>query len=138
MPAIPRAPIHFGEIFKATVWGGRRLQRLLGKNLPAHEPVGESWEVSDNPHMQSVVDEGPLAGASLHELVARDETGLIGRRKALESGGRFPLLFKFIDASQALSVQVHPDDAYAREHENGEAGKSEAWYVVQSAPGSRT
>ena len=137
MPAIPRAPVHFAEIFRTKVWGGRRLQRLLGKRLPPREPVGESWEVSDHPNGQSVVDDGPLAGTTLHDLVQRDESGLIGRRGALAPGGRFPLLFKFADAAQPLSVQVHPDDAYAREHGAGESGKSEAWCVLQTAPGAR-
>ena len=137
MPPIPREPLHFGEIFKTTVWGGWRLKRLLGKELPAGEPVGESWEVADHPNGQSVVDDGPLSGTSLHDLVARDESGLIGRKNALESGGRFPLLVKYIDASQALSVQVHPDDAWAKAHGTGDAGKSEAWCVLQAAPGSK-
>ena len=137
MPAIPRAPVHFAEILKTKVWGGRRLERLLGKHLPPKEPVGESWEVCDHPNGQSVVDEGPLAGTALHDLVARDESGLIGRRGALETGSRFPLIFKFVDATQPLSVQVHPDDAYAREHGGGDAGKCEAWCVLQAAPGSK-
>ncbi len=137
MPPIPREPLHFGEIFKSTLWGGWRLKRLLGKELPSGETVGESWEVSDHPNGMSVVDEGPLAGTSLHDLVVRDEHGLIGRKNALESGGRFPLLIKFIDASQSLSLQVHPDDAWAKKHGTGDAGKSEAWCVLQAALGSK-
>lgn len=137
MSAIPQSPIHFHEIFKVKVWGGRKLETLLGKDLPAGEPVGESWEVSDHPHGMSVVDAGPLEGKTLRELVERDEVGLIGRGGALETGGRFPLLCKFIDAADYLSVQVHPDDAYAREHEKGDPGKSEAWYVMDAEPGAR-
>lgn len=135
MCAIPATPIHFREVFKEKVWGGRRLQTLLGKSLPAGGPVGESWEVSDHPHGESVVDDGPLVGKTLGELVGMDEAALIGRKGVLEAGGRFPLLYKFIDAADFLSVQVHPDDAYARAHEKGDPGKTEAWYVVDAEPG---
>ena len=128
MFAIPPAPIHFREIFKTKVWGARRLETLLGKSLPPGEPVGESWEISDHPHGLSRVDAGVLAGMSLHDLVPpmRDEIALVGRPGALELGNRFPLLFKFIDTADFLSVQVHPADDYARKNEQGDPGKIEA------------
>ncbi|KPJ51947.1 MAG: hypothetical protein AMS16_07100 [Planctomycetes bacterium DG_58] len=134
---MPAAPIHFREVFKEKVWGGRKLETLLGKALPPEVPIGESWEVSDHPHGESRVDEGPLAGKSLHELVQTDEAALVGRGGALEVGGRFPLLYKFIDAADYLSVQVHPDDDYAREHESGDPGKTEAWYVIDADEGAK-
>jgi mannose-6-phosphate isomerase len=137
MSAIPAAPIHFREIFKVKPWGGRRLETLLGKRLPPDEPIGESWEISDHPHGMSEVDGGELAGRTLRELIERDDVGLIGRRRALELGGRFPLLYKFIDAEDFLSVQVHPGYDYARKHEEGDAGKSEAWYVIHAEPGAK-
>ena len=137
MCAIPAAPIHFREVFKEKVWGGRKLETLLGKSLPPEVPVGESWEVSDHPHGMSVVHGGPLDGKTLRELVASDEASLIGRTGALEAGGRFPLLYKFIDAADWLSVQVHPDDAYAREHGKGDPGKTEAWYVIDAEDGAK-
>lgn len=124
---IPAMPIHFSEVLKVKVWGGRKLETLLGKSLPPDEPVGESWEISDHPNGMSEVDEGELRGTTLRDLVARGETALVGRRDALEIGGRFPLLYKFIDAADYLSVQVHPDDDYARRHEAGDPGKTEAW-----------
>jgi mannose-6-phosphate isomerase len=139
MFAIPPAPIHFREIFKTKVWGARRLETLLGKSLPPGEPVGESWEISDHPHGLSRVDAGVLAGMSLHDLVPpmRDEIALVGRPGALELGNRFPLLFKFIDTADFLSVQVHPADDYARKNEQGDPGKIEAWVVVHAEPGAR-
>ena len=137
MSGIPAIPIHFAEVLKTKVWGGRRLETLLGKTLPNGEPVGESWEISDHAHGESRVDEGDLAGTTLHDLVLQDEVGLIGRAGALEVGGRFPLLFKFIDAADWLSVQVHPTDAYARTHEGGDPGKTEAWVVIDAEPGAK-
>ena len=137
MSDLPAVPIHFGDVFKVKVWGGRKLETLFGKKLSTDEPVGESWEVSEHPHGMSVVDEGPLAGTSLLKLVEKYEEELIGRPGALETGGRFPLLYKFIDASDWLSVQVHPDDAYAAAHEDGDPGKTEAWYVIDSGPGGK-
>jgi len=137
MSAIPPAPIHFREIFKTKVWGARRLETLLGKSLPPDAPVGESWELSDHPHGLSEVDEGVLAGMTLHDLVRRDEIALVGRPGALELGGRFPLLFKFIDTAGFLSVQVHPSDDYARKHEQGDPGKTEGWVVVHAEPGAK-
>jgi len=137
MSAISALPIHFREIFKVKPWGGRRLETLLRKSLPPGEPIGESWEISDHPHGMSEVDGGELAGRTLRELVERDEVGLIGRRGALELGGRFPLLYKFIDAADFLSVQVHPGDDYARKHEEGDPGKIEAWVVIHAEPGAR-
>lgn len=137
MSNIPGAPVHFREIFKPKVWGGRRMEQVLGKRLPPNKPIGESWEVSDHPNGVSSVDEGELAGTTLRALVEADEAGLVGRRGVLEVGGRFPLLFKFIDATEYLSVQVHPDDAYAAGHEKGDPGKSEAWYILYAEPGAR-
>ena len=137
MSGISAHTIHFAEILKVKVWGGRRLETLLGKTLPPDEPVGESWEVSDHPHGESTIDEGDLAGTTLRDLVERDAPALVGRPDALETGGRFPLLYKFIDAADWLSVQVHPTDAYAREHEAGDPGKTEAWYVIHAEPGAK-
>ena len=130
-------PIHFREVFKTKVWGGRRLESVLHKSLPPREPIGESWETSDHDHGMSVVDEGAFEGRTLRQLAESHGEALLGRPDALEAGGRFPLLFKFLDAANWLSVQVHPDDAYANEHERGEAGKTEAWYVLESRRNGR-
>jgi mannose-6-phosphate isomerase len=113
------------------VWGGRALERVLGIPLPAGEKVGESWEVFDRPDGSSA-----LRGqdATLRDLMAGDRGALLGDADATREG-RFPLAIKFLDAAEALSVQVHPDDAQAREE--GDSGKSEAWVVVHAGPKAR-
>jgi mannose-6-phosphate isomerase len=115
------------------VWGGRRLETSLGKVLPPEKPIGESWELSDLPEPdQSEVAAGPLKGTSLRQLVEQDLRGLMGP-VALDHG-RFPLLVKYIDASQTLSIQVHPDEAAAARL--GGRAKSEVWYVLDADPGA--
>ncbi len=114
------------------VWGGRALERVLGMALPAGEAIGETWELFDRPDGSS-----RLRGsdATLADLMRRDATALLGRGVAPGHGGRFPLLLKFIDAREALSVQVHPNDAQARAE--GDSGKHEAWVVVDAGPAAR-
>lgn len=131
------APLTFVPRLKHYLWGGRRLEQLFGRVLP-DGVTAESWEVSGHPDEPSVVDRGPLAGRDLPGLVAEYGIGLVGRRgaRAVERG-TFPLLVKLLDASHALSVQVHPDDAYAAAHLPGETGKTEMWYVVETGPGAR-
>ncbi|HOF89518.1 MAG TPA: class I mannose-6-phosphate isomerase, partial [Armatimonadota bacterium] len=126
-------PLRFTPIYKEKVWGGRRLETLLGRALPPDQPIGEAWEVSDHPHGRSVVANGPDAGTPLDALIARHGAALLGARVAAEDGARFPLLVKYLDAEKPLSVQVHPDDAYAAEHA-GELGKTEMWYVLHAEP----
>jgi mannose-6-phosphate isomerase len=117
------------------IWGGRRLAALLGKALPTDEPYGESWEVSDHPRHRSVVAAGPAAGRSLRDLMATDAAALLGR--AAGRHDTFPWLVKFLDANDWLSVQVHPDERAVRELLPGEGSKTEAWFVLEAAPGSR-
>jgi mannose-6-phosphate isomerase len=117
------------------VWGGRRLGTVLGKPLTSEEPHGESWEVSDHAVHRSVVAAGPAAGRSLRNLMERDRAALLG-----PAAGRhavFPWLVKFLDASDWLSVQVHPDEQRVKELLPGEGSKTEAWFVLDAAPGSR-
>ena len=117
------------------VWGGRRLAELLGKDLPDGRPIGESWELADHPHGLSTVADGPLAGRTLRWVIENHGEKVLGRVGAARSkGGRFPLLVKFIDASDRLSVQVHPDDALAAARYPGENGKTECWVVVHAEP----
>src|SRR5436305_8108749 len=116
------------------VWGGRGLGAVLGKSLPTAEPYGESWEVSDHPSHRSVVEGGPLAGRTLRDLMERERTGLLGR--AAETHPTFPWLVKLLDARDWLSVQVHPDDVAVRRLWPGEGGKTEAWFILDAAPGS--
>ncbi len=127
-------PLRLVPVYFDKVWGGRRLAAVLGRDIPAGN-VGESWEVSDHPHGPSVAAHGPDAGVSLHELIARDPVGMLGTRVNARWHGAFPLLVKYIDAEDKLSVQVHPDDEYALAHE-GELGKTEMWYVLRAEPGA--
>ena len=128
-------PLRLAEIWKSKIWGGRNLETVLGKRLPEGELVGESWEVSDRPGNVSEVTNGACAGRNLHELVEAWGSALLGR--AQPERGRFPLLYKFIDANQVLSVQVHPDDMLAAEFGEPDVGKTEMWYVLAARPGAR-
>jgi mannose-6-phosphate isomerase len=125
-------PLHFTPFLRPMVWGGRRLQQL-GKRLPTAEPYGESWEISDHPLHRSIVDGGPHRGQSLRQLM--DRRALLGR--AAGSHTIFPWLVKFLDCSEWLSVQVHPDEASVGRLWPGEGSKTEAWFVVAAEPGSR-
>lgn len=127
-------PLTFHPIYKEKLWGGRRLEELLDRSLPSGA-IGESWDVAAHANGVSVVDQGELAGKSLVELVRLYGSELLGV-KGQEMDGKFPLLLKFIDARQDLSVQVHPDDNYAALNLQGELGKTEMWYIVHSDPGA--
>jgi mannose-6-phosphate isomerase len=120
-----RAPLRFTPVYKALVWGGRRMERWRS-GLP-EGPVGESWDLADHPDGMSAVAEGPLAGQPLSALVAAAGPELVGTGF---TGGPFPLMVKLIDAAQRLSVQVHPDDALARALGVGHNGKTECWRVL--------
>jgi mannose-6-phosphate isomerase len=126
-------PLPLAGALHETIWGGRVLAERLGKALPADALVGESWETAD----ESLVREGPYAGEPLAALVARLGVDLLGWRSVAVYGRRFPLLTKFIDAREQLSVQVHPDDAYAARYEHGKLGKTETWYVLHAEPGAQ-
>ncbi len=121
---------------KATPWGGRKLKTLLGKRLPAGLTIGESWEVADHPHGESRVAEGPLAGRGLRWVVENAAEELYGPGAPAGWLKRFPLMVKIIDAAEDLSVQVHPDDAYAAAQGVGDSGKTECWVILEAAPGA--
>lgn len=127
-------PLRFEPILRRYLWGGRRLGTHLGKPLGEGDDYAESWEVCDRPDDQSRVARGPLAGTSLGDLVRERGHELLGRHAPLD---RFPLLFKFLDAQKALSVQVHPNDEQASQLESPDLGKTEAWVVLDAQPGSR-
>lgn len=116
------------------VWGDRRLERL-GKSLDGNQEYGESWEVSDHALHESQVATGPLAGKTLRQLMEQDSVALLG--KAAVKYARFPWLIKFLDAHDWLSVQVHPDEQTVARLWPGEGSKTEAWFIIDAAPGSR-
>lgn len=128
------SPIVFTPIYQERVWGGRELANRLGRTLPGSRPIGEAWEVVDRPEAQSVVAEGPLRGKTLHDLWTDHRAEVFGARHG-ESGPRFPLLCKLLDARDRLSVQVHPPAGIARQLD-GEP-KTEVWYFLACDPGSR-
>jgi mannose-6-phosphate isomerase len=126
-------PLIFKPLYRQYLWGGRRFQCLLGRELEQPGPYAESWEIVDHGSDQSIVRYGPLAGKSLGELMREDPQGLAG----ISTPSTFPLLFKFLDAHKVLSVQVHPDDEAASQRTPPDRGKNEAWYVVEAEPGSK-
>jgi mannose-6-phosphate isomerase len=127
-------PMLFQPVFKDYIWGGRRLKQL-GRELPEGKQIAESWEIAAHEDGMVLVENGAFAGKSLQWVLDLLGENLIGSRNdwALELG-KFPWLVKLLDANDRLSVQVHPEDAYAREHENGELGKTEMWVVLEAEP----
>lgn len=128
-------PLKFRPIIKEKIWGGSKLKNLLHKK-EATEKSGESWEISGVEGDISEVANGFLAGNSLDELIDVYMGDLVGQRVFEEFGNQFPLLIKYIDASDDLSIQVHPDDALATERHQS-FGKTEMWYVVQADSDAR-
>ena len=123
-------PLKFKPILKEKIWGGTKLKTVLGKksDLPN---IGESWELSDVAGDVSVVSNGILKNQSLKSLLETYKGDLIGAKNHALFGGVFPLLIKFIDANEALSVQLHPNDRLAAERHNS-FGKTEMWYIMQA------
>lgn len=117
-------PLFLKPVFKERIWGGTTLEKEFGYEIPS-EHTGECWAISAHPNGPSVVENGPYAGLGLDELW-RKQPELFGNPKEKV----FPLLTKILDANMDLSVQVHPDDAFAKVHENGELGKTECWYII--------
>lgn len=128
-------PLRFRPLFVDKPWGGRKIAGL-GRDLPGppQRPVGESWELVDLPGRSSVVADGPLAGRTLRDLFDSDAASLMGDLRPTPEGG-FPLLVKYLDARENLSVQVHPDAAYAAAHP-GARSKTEALYILDAEPGA--
>lgn len=137
-------PLKFKPRFVEKIWGGRKFETILGKQIP-QGLIGESWELYDFP--PGIVDgadgwcsadvaEGPLKGRTLHSLVEEFGPDLYGDVPLVGQHGQFPILIKFLDAREDLSVQVHPPQAYADSHPGAHL-KTESWYVFQHEPGSR-
>jgi len=123
-------PIKFSPILKEKIWGGKKLKTFLKKESDASN-VGESWEISDVEGDTSIVLNGALKGRSLKELLVTYQEDLIGKKNFETFGTKFPLLIKFIDAKEDLSIQLHPNDQLAAERHNS-FGKTEMWYVMQA------
>lgn len=128
---VPLYPLKFRPLFKDYIWGGRNLERL-GKALPKGK-VAESWEISTHQDGLSVIANGPYQGHTLRDLIVAHAEAVVGTVSHQAFKDDFPLLLKFIDANDWLSVQVHPDDSYAATHER-DAGKTEAWLVLDAEP----
>ncbi len=136
-PSWSAYPLRAQPLFRDYLWGGRKLQSRLGKQLPPHGVWAESWEFIDHDEHQSLVTNGQLAGKTLREIAALDAQWLLGTAANAADGlVGLPLLLKYLDCQRVLSVQVHPDDAYAREMSPPDLGKTEAWYVVDAEAGA--
>ena len=128
-------PLKFKTIYKDKIWGGQKIKTYLHKDFGALPNCGETWEISGVKSDVSVVDGGELQGRSLDELLETYRDQLVGKKVYEHFGNVFPLLVKFIDANEDLSIQVHPDDKLGKERHNS-FGKTEMWYVVEADPGA--
>ena len=134
-------PLTFTPLFKDKIWGGHKIKSILGKDFPdgPNGPLsncGETWEISGVPGNISVVKEGKLVGESLQAILEKFGPELVGKHVHEQYGNEFPLLVKFIDANDDLSIQVHPNDELARIRHNS-FGKTEMWYIMQADPGAK-
>lgn len=125
-------PLKFNRHLVKKIWGGRTLEKVLGIKLPENENYGESWEISSHPNGMTFVANGVLKGKSLEALLNEYKEELVGQEIYEKYGNKFPLLFKFLDINDKLSVQVHPDNEYSSKNE-GELGKGECWYILEAS-----
>jgi mannose-6-phosphate isomerase len=135
MSQIVLYPLRFEPIYQYRLWGGRRLAELLTAFLPGDGPIGEAWILSDRDDHASRVADGPLKGRTITQLLEQSREQLLG--KLALRFRRFPLLLKFLDAHEMLSVQVHPADSQTSLLPAGETGKTEAWVVLEAGKKSR-
>jgi mannose-6-phosphate isomerase len=135
MSQIPLYPLRFEPIYQYRIWGGRRLAHLLTAPLPGDGPIGEAWVLSDREDHPSRVANGPLKGRTIGELLAEFPAQMLGR--LAHRFRRFPLLLKFLDAREMLSVQVHPSEAHRDLLPAGENEKTEAWVVLEAGTEGR-
>jgi mannose-6-phosphate isomerase len=134
MSQIPLYPLRFAPIYEYRLWGGRRLADLLTAPLPGDGPIGEAWILSDRDDHPSRVADGPLKGLTIRQLLEQSPEQMLG--KLARRFQRFPLLLKFLDCREVLSVQVHPSDLQTDYLPAGEHGKTEAWVVLEAGPSS--
>lgn len=130
-------PFKFQPIYKEKIWGGNNLKKYLNKDLNKNSKIGESWEVADHFDDTSVIANGSLKETTLNQVLQEYKRDLLGLKPDKKYLKKFPLLIKFIDANDKLSVQVHPDDTYADKNEKCESGKTEMWYIVHAKPNSK-
>lgn len=128
-------PLQFYPIFKERIWGGTKLKTVLNKPI-ASEITGESWELSTVEGDVSVVSNGVLKGNSLNDIINADPEAILGTEVYERFGKQFPLLFKYLDAREDLSIQVHPNDELAQKRHNS-FGKTEMWYILQADTDAR-
>ena len=131
----PLYPLRFEPIYQYRLWGGRRLAGVLTAPLPGEGPIGEAWVLSDRDDHPSRIADGPLKGRTIAQLLEQFPKYVMG--KLAGRFRRFPLLLKFLDAREMLSVQVHPADTHTDLLPAGETGKTEAWVVLEAGPESR-
>ncbi len=124
-------PFKFKPILKEKIWGGQNLKSALNKDIPSSKKIGESWEISGVNENISVVENGFLEGNELDELIEIYMGDLVGDRVYDKFGTEFPLLIKYIDANDVLSIQVHPDDELAKKRHQS-FGKTEMWYIIEA------
>lgn len=122
--------LRFQPIYQERVWGGRALESVLERKLPAHAPIGESWEIVDRPEAQSIIEGGTHNAQSLRSVLARHSADIMGPNWPAERP--FPILVKWLDCRERLSLQVHPPAAVASEL--GGEPKTENWYIAQTGP----
>jgi len=128
-------PLQFTPILKDKIWGGTKLKTILNKEITS-DTTGESWEISTVGEDVSMINNGAFLGKSLNEVIALYPDEILGTAVYMNFGKQFPLLFKFIDATQDLSIQVHPNDALAKKRHNS-FGKTEMWYIMQADENAR-
>ena len=128
-------PLKFAPFLRTMVWGGEKIAPYKGVETD-QKHIGESWEISGYAEHETVVAEGPYAGRTISSLVKEFKGKLVGEHVYARCGDEFPLLIKFIDALQDLSIQVHPDDAMALRRHGQRNGKTEMWYVISAEPGA--
>lgn len=125
-------PLKFSPIYKKRIWGGQKLRDFFGKNIPAGEKIGESWELADLPNDKSEIINGPLTGRTIDSVIDEFGAAITGKD---DYKGPFPLLIKFLDCKDILSVQVHPDPQTCKRMDKGSA-KTECWYIIDAEEGA--
>jgi mannose-6-phosphate isomerase len=125
-------PLKFRPIYKERIWGGQKLREIFGRDTPRGKRIGESWELADLPQDKSKIVNGELAGETLEAAIRKATEQITGKR---EFPLPFPLLIKFLDCGEVLSVQVHPDKATCKQMGRGDS-KTECWYIILAEPGA--